>query len=302
MKLVYCLIAAGVISSNAYSQNKAPNPNPPIGGLESPGTPINSPAAGARREIMRDSIQRQYTADEIDKYRQAIEAYERSKTGIYDESAKIVRRRIAVGVSPDSVVEEIRLNAESVGSIVFTDSLGNPWPVDDVLVPNYLKATKTKNMVVFEPKSEGNLPPQKYGRGSITFLLEGMNSTIPFMLSYGYSRLVDGQIEAQIQTRNRASITNTVQSDLIESDQKSELFLDGEPPKEAKELKTSIKSVKAWLYNGKLYLRTPLQIHSPAYKMYAASASGTSVFRFDVIPSIVNAIVDGSIVSVSIGD
>lgn len=291
-------------TTSQKSNTQHPSVSPPVGGFGNPGALINDPIVGARRDILQDTAKRQYSAEEIQQYRNFIDAYDRAKAGNYSEAAKLIRRRINIGISPDSPVEEIRLNAENVGSIVFTDSLGNPWNVDDVLVPDYIIAMKKENMIVFTPNSKNSdaNPSAKFARGSITVLLEGLRSTIPFGLSYGLSKQIDSQIEAQVQARNLKGPANPIQSNLIEADEVAEQFLDGEPPQKSKEIKTSHKSVKSWLYGGKLYVRTPLALHSPAYQVYAASAAGMSVFRFDGVPTIINAIHDGEIVSVSIGD
>ena len=304
-KLATTLVLGVAMMSSALAQ-QAPNPNPPVGGLANPGELLSgSNARQARREIARDTIERQYTPAEILEYRKVIEAYERSKAGVYQEAARVVRRRISVGVSPDSPVEEIRLNAENVGAMVFTDALGQPWKVADVLAPKtFVKHTISNNMVIFEPAErkveQGG--EARFGRGSVTILLEGLNSTIPFALSFGLSREVDGQIEAQVQARNPTAPINMVRADMIERDDVADLFLDGEPPKGAVTIKTSSKAVESWLYNGKLYVRTSLGMHSPAFKNFGASASGLNIYTFDRVPSVVNALVDGAVVSVSIGD
>lgn len=301
-KLPFSLILMAAAATASAQNNQAPNPNPPIGGLIDPSLIQADPISNAKQAILQDTLKRQFTPQEIEKFRSFIDSLDRSKSGIYEEAAKVIRRRIQVGISPDSPVEEIRLNAENTGSIVFTDALGNPWNVADVLVPNYILATIVNNMIVFRPNSGQGQEARRFGNGSITVILEGLNSTIPFQLSYGHSRLIDGQIEAQVQARNPANNVSLLPSNPIEVDADSELFLDGEPPSSAKSIKTSHSSVKAWLYKDKLYVRTNLPIHTPSYILGASSASGASIFKFSPIPSIINAIVDGSVVSVSIGE
>lgn len=301
-KLPFSLILMTAALGASAQNNQTPNPNPPIGGLIDPSLIKTDPISDAKNAILKDTVKRQYTPQEIEQYRAFIDALERSKSGMYEEAAKVIRRRIQVGISPDSPVEEIRLNAENTGSIVFTDALGNPWNVADVLVPNYIASTIVNNMIVFRPNSGGGDTQRRFGNGSITVILEGLNSTIPFQLSYGHSRLVDGQIEAQVQARNPAHNLSLLPSNPIEADPSSELFLDGTPPDDAKVVKSSHSSVKAWIYQDKLYVRTKLPIHTPSFTLGASSASGESIFKFSPIPSIINAIVDGSIVSVSIGE
>lgn len=305
MKILLATITLSA-SAIAAAQQAAPSPNPPRGGMLNPGTLVTSSAVTTeRRQLLRNAAEHQYTYDEIEEYRQSVDGYEKAQSGTYSSAAKVIRRRMSVGVSPDSPVNELRFNADNPGSMVFTDSLGNPWNVDDVIFPKALITVRKRgNVLLFEPAGGGDnsQPPRRFGRSSMTVMMEGTQTTIPFQISYGFSKEIDGQVEAQIQARNPLTIRTNSRSDLIEPDQVSELFLDGEPPKAAQELKTSARTLKAWLYNKRLYVRTQLAVESPAYQVYASSAVGMSVYRFDEVPSIINAIVDGAIVSVTIGE
>ena len=298
MRAVYLV---GAVAFMACSVVGAQQRAPAVGAA--PVNEASSEARAARRAIMRESVDRQYTAPEMDEYRNTIDSYERAKSGMYQEGAKVVRRRVSVGLAPDSDVPELRLNAENVGAVVFTDSLGSPWRVADVVAPGYVTTTKHENMVIFRPApSNGQQAPVRFGRGSATVLLEGLTSTVTFAVSYGLSREVDGQMEAQVQARNPTAAVSAVQGGTIETDDVFGLFLDGEPPRGANKVKTSHKTVEAWMYQSRLYVRTSMSLHSPAFRMYGGSASGVNVYRFDRIPSIVNAINDGAIVAVGIGD
>ncbi len=259
---------------------------------------VASQSKETRRQIMRETLNRQYTGAEIEEYRRAIDAYDRSKSGAYTEAGKVVKRRVPVGLGPEAPVEEIRLNAQSNSSIVFTDAQGYPWNVEDIIVPGFLTAKKVGNIVILMPSASGSV---RFARANATVLLEGLNSTLPFTISFGYSREVDGQFEVQVQARNPRAPINAVRGGAIEADEYFGLFLDGEPPNDAQRIKTSAKNVDAWIYAGKLYVRTPLALHSPAFKMFGSSASGMNVYRFDQVPSVINAIESGAIVSIGIG-
>lgn len=299
IKVVPTALALAAIAITATAQQRAPA----VGA--SPITLPGDEAKDGRRAVMRETLQRQYTEPEMDEYRRSIDGYERGKSGVYQQSAKVVRRRVSVNLSPDADVPEIRLNAENVGALVFTDSLGAPWPVADVVTPGFVTVSRHENMVIFKPaiiQRQGMGVPERFGRGSVTVLLAGLTSTVTFSLSYGLSSEVDGQVEAQVQARNPHAAISAVQGGGIETDEEFGLFLDGEPPRGANKLKTSNRTVDAWIYKGRLYVRTQLSIHSPAFRMYSGSSTGTNVYRFDRIPSVINAIHDGAIITVGIGD
>lgn len=282
----------------AQAQPKNPQVGATVAPLDEAGF-----ARDARRSIIRDTLSRQYRPEEIEQYRNAIDAYEKSQAGGYAESAKVIKRRVKVSLAADAVVHEIRLNAENVGSLVFTDAAGAPWKIADVISPNFLTATAFNNIVTFRPKGQAEgRPAVRFARGSLTILLVGLNSTIPFAVSFGFSKDIDGQIEAQVDGRNPSAVIDAVQGGAIETDEMFGLFIDGEPPKEAVKVRTSVKGVDAWSYMGRLYVRCALSLHSPAYRMFGSSASGMSVYRFDKPPSVINAIVDGSVLAVYIGD
>lgn len=288
--------------SLAIAQQPAPPKNAPTSSV-APLDEAASQSKETRRQIMRETLNRQYTGAEIEEYRRAIDAYDRSKSGTYSEAGKVVKRRVPVGLGPEAPVEEIRLNAQSNSSIVFTDAQGYPWNVEDIIVPSFLTAKKVGNIVILMPSASGaSSGGVRFARANATVLLEGLNSTLPFTISFGYSREVDGQFEVQVQARNPRAPINAVRGGAIEADEYFGLFLDGEPPNEAQRIKTSVKNVDAWIYAGKLYVRTPLALHSPAFKMFGSSASGMNVYRFDQVPSVINAIESGAIVSVGIGN
>ena len=288
--------------ATAPAPQRAPTPNPPVGGLGRPGDLISGGDIRAgRRAVMRETVERQYTPAEIREYRKIVDGYDRSKSGVYQEASRLVRRQVDVGLRPDSLVQEIRLNAENVGSIVFSDSMGNPWPVVDVVVPSYLIAQKQENMIVLRPSAEASAG-KRFNRGSITVLLDGLKSTVPFALAYGMSKEVDAQVDARVQGRNPKAIVSGVHGSYIEADEDAERFLDGQAPREARALNTSARGVKAWLYRGRLYVRTQMSLHSPAYNVYATSPVGMSIYRFDTVPHVINAIADGQIVAINIGE
>lgn len=295
VKPLYAALVLACASFAAVAQQREPQ----IGGapVDTSGVEMRE----GRRQVMRQTLERQYTEREIDEYRRAINGYERSKSGVYDEAAKVVRRRVSVNLTPDADVPELRLNAENVGAIVFTDSFGSPWPIADVIAPGFVAASKSENIVIFRPNA-GQGASKPFGRSSVTVLLEGLTSTVTFSLSYGLSREVDGQIEAQVQARNPSATVSAVRGGAVETDDAFGLFLDGEPPKGATAVKTTSKSVSAWMYRGRLYVRTPLSLHSPAFRMYGGSATGVNMYSFDRVPSVINAIHDGSIVAVGIGE
>ena len=293
---MFCLLA---IASAAFAQQK----NPPVGGMAAPIEEPN-PIKEARRAVMRDSIVRQYTAEEIEQFRKAIDGYEKAQAGAYAESAKVIRRRILIGLASDAPVPEVRANAESTISIAFTDSMGSPWNVLDSFFPGFVTGKSHKNIITLLPKSgEQNNSTTRFARASFTVLLEGVNTPIVIGLSYGFSNTVDGVVEAQVQARNPAAAINAVQGgSSVDSDDAFPLFIDGEPPREAIKIKTSLKGVDAWTYLSRLYVRTTLSLHSPAFRLFGTSASGVSVYRFDQMPSIINAITDGVILAVAIGE
>jgi intracellular multiplication protein IcmK len=79
-------------------------------------------------------------------------------------------------------------------------------------------------------------------------------------------------------------------------------FLDGVPPADAKEIKTSMRTVRAWQRpDGKLYLRTAVPVLSPAWSDSNSSPDGMRAYAMPPVPSIMVSM-DGVPTTVAIGE
>ena len=301
IKSVVCLAAVVMFVGNTPAQQRVP----PIGGTVVADPVSSSDAERGRRAVMRDTLNLQYSAKEIEEYRRRIDSFERQRSGVYGEAATVVRRRIVLDLSPEAKVPELRFDAENISTLVFVDGLGNPWQLADAGTPNFVTGAKHKHMLVLSPSAaegggKGSAP--RFGRSNLTVILEGFDSPIPFAVSYGLGKEVDGLVEVVVPGRNPSARLSALQPTSFESDDFFSAFLDGEPPKEATKVRTSAQGVDAWSFKGMLYVRTSLALHSPSFHMYGGSASGLGVYRFNRAPSLINAIVDGAIVTIGIGE
>lgn len=197
-------------------------------------------------------------------------------------------------IDPDSTEQPrmIRLFMGTITSIVFSDTNGNPW---------YISATSfdcdqfddgrscEKGKAPPKPTNILNIQPKKpYAYGNVVVELDGLASSITFLLSTGESNENDLRIDARVSGRNPNAKPQAIVFDhMPEHDPYMGDILDGVPPQGAKRLSVGGGLAEGWLLRGSLYLRTRLSVLSPAFTNHVGSADGMHVYKFfSVVPSI----------------
>lgn len=225
---------------------------------------------------------------------------QRANMSPYPSVATPTTRSLNVKFAPGAIPPVIRLSANMLTTIVFTDAAGNPWNINNVsmnrglfsdgLIPNNQnpnqvqensneKAIKQsgQNILSLEP-----LNPVAYGNIAIT--LDGLDTPVIFILSTGQAE-VDLRVDARIPGLNphrtaKSSFSSSSPTN-YSLDDTTLLFVDGSPPEDAVLLKTTSRELDAWLFNDEVVIRTDAQIIYPAFKASVTSASGMTVYRFD---------------------
>lgn len=205
----------------------------------------------------------------------------------------------AAGEDPPSV----RTSLGMPTNLVFTDSTGAPWPIEfatpgdssqfDVLLP----VAGTSNIQI-RPKSA-------YAYGGLSVTLKGNSVPVSVILTTAQKE-VDSRVDLRIMQRGpqaQAPIVDVVFSGgNPASDRALNAFLDNVPPAGAKEVKTSFRSVKAWMYNDQLYLRTDATLVSPLWSDSRSSPNGvTRTYLLSEVPFVVVS-TEGRMVRVTINE
>lgn len=191
---------------------------------------------------------------------------------------------VLVNLSPGATPPMIRLRAGYVTALVFLDSTGQPWPI--VAYDNG------------DPKAfdiEPNQPDGKsdtilvqaldtYKSGNLAVMLKGQNTPIMLTLLPG-QRAVDYRVDLRVPGLGPNAkpivngLPNTGNPQLIN-------FLDGVPPDDARAVQVTGGPCEAWVYDGKVFLRTRLTVLSPSWISTMSSPDGTHVYELTKTPVI----------------
>ena len=208
---------------------------------------------------------------------------------------------VAVSLDPGSVPAVIRPFFGVSTSLVLVDSTGAAWPVENFVIGN-------KDLFTVERLDAGNgssfviSPLQAHGQSNLILKLAGIPTPVVINLVLG-QRVHDARVEARVQGRgpnalvSSASLAPGVDSRLLG-------VLDGVPPG-GRELTIrssdgrAANGSRAWMApDGKMWMRTGLNIVSPAPLSFVSSSDGMRVYRLDPSAKIL-AMQDGAFVTLT---
>lgn len=186
---------------------------------------------------------------------------------------------IAVNLSPGATPPIIRLQAGFVSSLVFVDSTGAPWPIDQISIGN-----PTAFNVQWDQKSNILLVQAitSYRSGNIAVILKGLNTPVMLELKPGQAAV---DTRADIRVPGLGPNAKPEVDDIPGTGSPVLLaLLDGIPPPGSRLLKASLCDNCAWLLDNKLYLRVQFDVISPAWITTMSSADGTHVYEMQLSP------------------
>lgn len=218
------------------------------------------------------------TPEQIRELRRLVDERQRATAEI-PNPPRSVTGSISVSLSPGSTPPVIRPFIGSTSSFVVVDSTGAPWPVEnfrianpDVFPINRLDGPHGSAFTV-----DTNLP---YGQSNLILKLAGVSAPVVISLVAG-QREHDARVEVRVQGRGPNS---TVASGSLMAGTDARLLpvLDGMAPSGGKPLMVDgVAGVRAWLLpSGRLMVRSPVKVISPASTSFVISADGTHVYEF----------------------
>lgn len=186
---------------------------------------------------------------------------------------------IAVNLSPGCTPPIVRLEAGFVSSLVFVDSTGAPWPIQQISIGNpqafNVQWDKESNILLVQAITA-------YRSGNLAVILKNLNTPVMLQLMPGQSAM---DARADIRVPGLGPNANVIESGLPGTGSPVLLnLLDGIPPPGSRQLKSSICENCAWVLNGELFLRTQFEVISPAWLTTMSSADGTHVYEMPLIP------------------
>lgn len=197
-----------------------------------------------------------------------------------------ITRSVSLSLRPGEEIPRLRLFPGNATSITFSDVTGAPWPIQSVTVgnPQAFAASEAgergqTNMLVVSPLT------QRIVANNIVVALAGHPVPVVIGIEAGGEE-VDFRVDMTVRARGPKAAPQIVQTSAISptNDRVIQAFLDGVPPRESVSLRTNNRDVEVWRFSGKMYVRAPFEMMSPAYEARARNVSGTNVFILGETP------------------
>jgi intracellular multiplication protein IcmK len=210
------------------------------------------------------------------------------------QPADIVPRisSLTVNLSPGASLPVLRTTTTQGSTVMFMDSTGAPWPLN---APPY-NANSDGFTVSYIPDSSVMTVQARrlYDRGSVTVYLKGLTAPVVIDINSGEassqtsSRIIDSRLDLRIPQRGpQAKKLPTGQSKIGLNNPTLQAFLDGIPPKEARQLKTrgDLPDTQVWQMGDDLYIRSRSEIRDE-FELTQSSGDGTWLYKLPLTPEV----------------
>lgn len=242
-------------------------------------TPVNTVYDQAFNNMVNQMLP--MTPEQIEKLREVFSATQVASATPPGVPPKPTTTSLTVNLSPQAVPPVIRLGAGYISSLVFMDSTGQPWPIEA-----YSLGDPTAFNIQWDHKGNTLLVQSItfYKRSNLAVILKDLNTPIMVTLLAGQTA-VDYRVDLRVPgigpnavfiQNNLPEVANPVLLDV----------LNGIPPRGSKTIKVSGGDCQAWKLNNKLYLRTTLDVISPAWQATMSSIDGTHAYELQPAPVI----------------
>lgn len=199
-----------------------------------------------------------------------------------------ITRTISLTLKPGEPTPVIRVAAQRVTTLTFVDVTGKPWPVLSVATgdPSTLEAKSAG------PQNETNiitLSPIKYqGATNVAVTLTKYPVPIVMTVTTGETE-VDYRVDVRVGARGPNAVADVLGAGGLSPTNDATLigFIDGTPPRGAEKVSTSSRDVEAWMYDKMMYVRTNLELLSPAYLQKSSGNAGVNVYQLVEAPVLI---------------
>lgn len=219
--------------------------------------------------------------DQIAKLREIFTETQRAAATPAGVPPKPTTTSLIVNLSPQAAPPVIRLGAGYISSLVFMDSTGQPWPIAAYSIgdPNAfnIQWDKKGNTLLVQSSSF-------FKRSNLAVILKDLNTPVMLTLLAGQAA-VDYRVDLRIPGIGpnamfvQSGLPDVANPELLD-------VLNGVPPPGSKHLKVVGGDAQAWLKNNHLYLRTSLDVISPAWQAIMTSIDGTHAYLMQSAPVI----------------
>lgn len=203
-----------------------------------------------------------------------------------------------IGMDPGTAPLRIKTGFGHVTTVNFVDITGAPWPIlhitwagdFDIVENEKYTSTNEEGEDVEAPKGSNILritPEKEFARGNISIQMLGMNTPIIMMLESNRD-VVHYRFDAIVPEYGPFAETPLIDNGITLAAGRADIsaMLQGIIPNGASRL--TVVGVdgrtSAYAYNGQTYLRTPLNLLSPAWSNSVSAADGTKVYEIPDTP------------------
>lgn len=310
MKAKLTALAMGVVllgAAGAVSAQNGPVSPTPVGGVGvAPQALPPLPAAAGGAEVNFDELVKNtlgLTPNQIKELRKQMDVRQKAASELPRTPPKPVTTMINASTAPGSVPPVVRLFTGYATSLMITDSTGQPWPIENFTVGQkdlfeVKRLDPSKENGTIPGSALSIVPMNTYGTSNMIVYLRGLSAPIAISFVSGQKE-VDFRVDLRVQGRGpnaqlaAAGLPASTNNALLS-------VLEGVAPSDAKVLRVSSPEAQAWLTKeGSVYLRTSLQVISPAWVGSMRSADGMSAYELRPASSIL-VLRDGAIQQLSI--
>ena len=223
------------------------------------------------------------TPDQIEAMRRMMAASQRAAATLPETPAKPVTSSQMVSLAPGATPPVVRLSAGFISTIVFVDATGADWAISSIDNGNpdafNISWDKKGNTLMIQSK-------KAYTFGNVAIMMKGLSTPVMLTLVPGQKE-IDYRVDFRISGLSPASQAGIAAGGLPDTANNELLkVLDNIAPPDATLLKVSGDVVRAWLSNGKIYIRSRFVLLSPGYIAVMKSPDGTYAYEIQRTPSI----------------
>jgi intracellular multiplication protein IcmK len=190
-----------------------------------------------------------------------------------------------LSLDPSAEPVVIRMAPNHVTSVSIVDATGMPWPIQDM--------SWAGPFSIVAPESGGHIlritPTTAHGVGNISVRFVDMITPVTLRLTTGID-WVHYRLDLRIPKPGPLAKTPIIEYGGLKSvagkDEQMVGVLDGTPPQNAEKLSVEGVDTRTTAYklSGRVYLRTPLTLLSPAWDASVSSSDGTTVYALGNTP------------------
>jgi intracellular multiplication protein IcmK len=297
-----------IVISSVCAQTQTPGAISPIGGAaaQAPSTPVvpplpaaivnasNKPGAGMSSEDFSSLLKQKLplSPEQVREVNRQSTEIRKAKVAPVGPAPRPVSVTARVTLDAGANPHVLRLNVDTVTSLVFTDITGAPWNVQrvvagarDVLDISEKSADTKSHMFTIAPKED-------FVNTNLAIFLEGAPAPVVMAVVTNQAN-VDFRVDVSVQARGPSAVMPAISRGLADS-VPAELIsmVAGVSPAGSRPLKvvmSDISDVQAWVLGNRMYVRTKANILTPAVPKdgkVATGSDGTKVYELPLSPEV----------------